>query len=136
MTSISFSVSYTLGEYLSILQDHVPTAMARLAERGEARNAHPAGVRIALAVIATKNFISRKRRAPVCDFVIDELRIRRTSAEGRVDLRWRDVVAVHRYSRGYLIEKGEGAVALPYRCFSAEQAMTMSKLVERHNRRR
>jgi hypothetical protein len=45
---------------------------------------------------------------------------------------WTDVTAVHRYSHGYLVVKGaEGAMPLPYRCLSPEQAADLGAIVER-----
>jgi hypothetical protein len=133
MTLIAFSVSYTLSEYVSIVQEHAPTLLAKQrGSRAETANKPSLFTRGMISTVATISFFFKKRRMPVCDFVIDEQQIRRKTAAGELVVSWSDVVAVHRYSRGFLVEKPGGAMPLPYRCFSPEQSSAFVLLIERH----
>ncbi len=135
MPSISFSVSYTLREYLSFVRDHVPAGIEQMAAAGKikkGKKVNPRYVLWLLVPVATIGFYFKKRRMPVCDFVIDEREIRRTTADGVMVVPWSKVVAIRRYTRGFLIEKSTGAMPLPYRCFSAAQASTMANLIDAH----
>ena len=133
MTLIAFSVSYTLSEYLSIVQEHAPTLLAK--QRGvtaETESKPSLLTRGMISAVATIAFFFKKRRMPICDFVIDEQQIRRNTAAGELVVSWSDVVAVHRYSRGFLVEKHGSSMPLPYRCFSPEQSSAFALLIERH----
>jgi len=133
MRSLTFSVSYTLGEYLSFVREHTGIVMAEeRAKRGKPPRASvPAFVMLFVIPFASVAFFFKKRRMPVCDFFIDEDRIVRTTADGKLVVPWNDVTAIHRYSQGYLVAKKNGAMPLPLRCLDAEQAATLGALVER-----
>jgi hypothetical protein len=130
--SIAFSVSYTLREYLSFVRDYLPVGIERARSAGKIRKGkkvNPRHVRWALMPVATIGFYYKKWRMPVCDFVIDEREIRRTTADGLMVVPWSKVVAIHRYAEGFLVEKSNGAMPLPYRCFSLDQKSTMEGLI-------
>src|SRR5471032_3452250 len=130
MPTISFSVSYTLREYLSFVRDHLPVGIALLAPEGKKKRAPSKAVYPFVLAFAAVVFFFKKRAMPVCDFVIDEKEIRRTTRGGTLVVPWSDLIAVRRYSRGFLLDKGtKGAMPLPYRCFSAEQMAAMEGLV-------
>jgi len=71
---------------------------------------------------------------PMCDFAIDEDRITRTTADGQVVVPWRDVNAIHRYRNGYLVAKVDGAMPLPLRCLTPDQASVLGTLIEKRER--
>ena len=76
-------------------------------------------------------FLVKKRRMPVCEFTIDKHHIARKTKDGRLLVAWSDIVAIHVYSQGYLVEKNNGAMPLPFRCLSPEEASALRILVER-----
>ena len=43
------------------------------------------------------------------------------SHHGELRIPWKEVIAVHRYAPGLLIEMARGAIPIPYRCLSAEE---------------
>lgn len=118
---IRFSVAYGLGEYLSIVRDH----LAFLARRGKPGVRRRKWSRLAtafwVALLATPIFYLKKRRMPVCEFCIDADGIERTTRLGRMRRRWDDVEAVRRYRRGYLVMFAKGAMPIPFRCLTAAQ---------------
>jgi YcxB-like protein len=131
MPTISFSVSYTLREYLSFVRDHLPVGIALLAPEGKKKRAPSKAVYPFVLAFAAVVFFFKKRAMPVCDFVIDDKEIRRTTRGGTLVVPWSDLIAVRRYSQGYLIDKGsKGAMPLPYRCFSPEQALMMEGFIQ------
>lgn len=120
--ALSFSVSYSLREYLSIVQDHLPTAVqAEQLRRGKPPGRLPALARPVVALVASCLFFYKKRRMPVCHFRIDGQAIQRETADGTLTIPWSEVLAVHAYTQGYLVEKAKGAVPLPYRCFGSAE---------------
>ena len=133
MQSIQFSVSYTLSEYLRFIQDHAAIVMnEELAARGKLpKTKVPFVVRFFVGAFASGMFFFKKRRMPVCEFTIDEDHITRITADGKVIVPWRDVNAIHRYRNGYLVAKIEGAMPLPLRCLTPDQASVLEALIER-----
>lgn len=111
---LSFSVTYRLREYLSLVRSHV------LATAGQPRPTRldRFNVTVTLAVVGTVMFLIKSRRVGSCEFHVDADGITRTSNEGPVLVPWSDVVALHTYEAGYLIELGEGAMPVPYRVLS------------------
>jgi hypothetical protein len=125
---IRFSVSYTLGEYLSMVREHIAFLMrheARDARRRYARWAAALGLAVTakvwIALLCPPVFYLKKRRMPVCEFVIDREGIERTSRLGVLRRGWNEVVQVRRYSQGYLVAFARGAVPIPFRCLDAGQ---------------
>jgi hypothetical protein len=157
---IRFSVSYTLGEYLSMVREHIAFLMrheARDARRRYARWAAALGLaagvagacalagapgwtgilawllgllalgclpvtaNVWIALLCPPVFYLKKRRMPVCEFVIDREGIERTSRLGVLRRGWGEVVQVRRYSQGYLVAFARGAVPIPFRCLDAGQ---------------
>jgi hypothetical protein len=163
---IRFDVSYALGEYLSILGEHVgyldkksrrarrfaPGLLPALGCALIAAAAQLAGVTwlacaaIAcvllvaalylpfmvgpwVALIATPIFLLKRWRMGSCGFTIDHESIDRVTARGRRSKTWRDVLAVHRYSQGYLMVFRKGAIPIPYRCLDFDQSQRLRALV-------
>lgn len=120
MSVIQISVSYTLSEYLSFVRDHLPTILGRAKGHRTAPVLSPKMGWLVKAA-ASLSFAIKKLRMPVCEFVIDEQRILRRTSIGELIVPWSDVIEVHRYSQGFLIEKARGAMPLPYRALSTDQ---------------
>ena len=121
MSVSEISVSYTLDEHLSFVRDHLPTML-----RGKA---HPPPWLISATVSLA--FAIKKLQMPVCDFSIDDQRIRRRTARGELNVPWSEVIAVHRYSQGFLVERTRGSMGLPYRSFNAEQVAQFESMLAR-----
>lgn len=129
---LEFSVSYSLSEYLSIVQDHAPSALAAYySQRGKPLRRMPRLLNCLLIPAASVVFYFKKRRMPVCDFTISSERIERVTQDGVLEIPWSDVVAVQRYTRGYVIQKSKGSVPLPYRCLSRDKTKLLEAFIQR-----
>lgn len=137
MTSIAFSVSYRLREYLSFVRDfgiwHQATgggkSELRAGQRGAlARLIHTATVYL----IAPPIFIMKKRAVGDCEFNIDEHRVLRRSKSGDVELQWKDVVRVHRLTQACLVQEEQGAMPLPYRAFTPGQLEQFESILQKN----
>lgn len=133
MHSVSFSVSYTLSEYLSFVQEHAAVVMAEeRATKGKPPRGKPSTfTRHFITAFASIMFFFKMRRMPVCNFTIDEERIVRATADGQLVVPWHEIVAIHRYSQGYLVAKANGAMPLPFRCLALDQASVLKALIEK-----
>lgn len=133
MTPIRFSVSYHLGEYLSFVRELVPVELpAQFEKRGKKLGRFSGAiVRALVPVAASIGFFFKKRRMPVCAFVIDEEGITRDTADGRLVLPWGRVVAVYRFSQGYVVRSAKGAMPFPYRCLDADQRACLDALIDK-----
>jgi hypothetical protein len=132
---ICFSVIYRLPQYLAILREYLPV---RLLEWERSRGSRPRqrlswSARLVLAwmvpLVGTPMFLLKKRRMPVCRFTIDRERIVREAGGGRLDVPWREVVAVHRLAGAWLIDVGRGGLPLPHRCLDAAQRAAFERLL-------
>lgn len=130
---ISFEVYYRADEYVSIVSEY---ALFRRGQKIRKKSKPvPASVRLpwdqklAIRFLAPLVLRYKMRKLGTCTFRIDEDQIQRTSKQGTLTIPWHDVVAIHRFSRAYLIEKHRGAVPLPYRCLDAAKAAALDELV-------
>ena len=129
--TLEFSVSYSLSEYLSIVQEHAPGALtAYYSQRGKPLRRMPRLLNFLLIPIATVAFYFKKRRMPICHFTISSEQIKRDTKDGVFEIPWIDVVAVLRYTLGYLIQKSKGTVPLPYRCLSRNQTKVLEAFIQ------
>jgi len=129
---LHFSVSYSLAEYRSFVQEHMAVVMAkRVAAKGKRSQGQSRLLRWLIGAVAGPAFLLKKRRMPVCEFTIDEHEILRKAADGHLVVPWSKVVAVHRYSQGYLVERDNGGIPIPYRCLSNEQLGVLNQLIDR-----
>lgn len=135
MSPISFKVAYRLDEYLSFLSDYAPIFKEIRARKKVGSSVACKKVRwyerVGLVLVGTLAYFYKINKVGDCVFDIDEHQIKRTSKLGVICLPWTDVVAIRRLSRAYLIEKSRGAMPLPYRCLTVEQAATLDELVRR-----
>lgn len=118
---VRFSVAYGLGEYLSIVHDHLDFLARRDRPGVRRRRWQRLAVGACVALLATPIFYMKKRRMPVCEFRIDTQGIERTTRLGILARRWDEVQAVRRYRRGYLVMFGKSAMPIPLRCLTAAQ---------------
>ncbi len=132
---ICFSVIYRLPEYLAILREYLPV---QLLEWERSRGKKPrdrlswsarATVALMVPLIGPPIFLRKKRRMPVCRFTIDGDRIVREAGGGLLSVPWSEVVAVHRLKGAWMIDKGRGALPLPYRCLDAAQRAAFERLL-------
>ncbi len=128
--ALEFSVSYRLAEYLSFARDHAPLVTQRvLAAKGKPVQTPSRLQGVALTLICSVAFFFKKRRMPICRFVIAEDGIHRSAASRNLFVPWTEVLEVQRYSQGYLIEMHRGAMPLPFRCLGAQQVSAFDALV-------
>jgi len=129
---LEFSVNYTLSEYLSIVQDHAPSALAAYySQRGKPLRRVPRLLNFLLIPAASVVFYFKKRRMPICHFTINGERIKRVTQDGVLEIPWTDVVAAHSYTQGYMVQKLKGAVPLPYRCLTKSQKVLFEAFIQR-----
>ena len=127
---ITISVSYGLGEYLSVVRDHMPAMMEEMIAEGKLKRMPSKLWYPFLLIIPMFAFFYKKHRVGDCEFVIDEQGVRRTARDGTMMVPWSKFIAVRRYSRCFLLDKGaKGAMPLPYRCFSPEQMVAMEGFI-------
>jgi hypothetical protein len=129
-SSIKFSVVYSRSEYLSFVNDQLAVLLAgRALAAGKEPTPTSLLTRGLVALVGSMFFAVKRRRMPVCSFVISARGLQRTTRLGIVFVPWSEVVAVHRHSQGYLVAERTGAMPLPYRCFDKEAAATFDSLV-------
>lgn len=125
---IEFKVTYRLSEYLHIVRARA-FALSELKETlGATRLAYGAILTVAWVAL----FFYKSWRVGTCSFAIDEAGISRRSKSGLIFVSWSEVSAVREYEVGYLVEKGEGAMPVPFRVLSVSQRKLLSALVAPH----
>ena len=133
--AITLRIVYQLREYLAILRDYLPGQMVRWEQaRGKAADGRPswqvrAAVAMLVPLVGPPVFWRKKRLMPVCRFSIDAHGIERVARGGRLAFAWDEVSAVHRLRHAYLVDKGDGGLPLPYRCFDASQRAAFERLL-------
>jgi YcxB-like protein len=133
--AISLRVVYELREYLAILREYLPHRLvAWERSRGKAADGRlswqaRAALALLLPLAGAPVFWRKKRRMPVCRFAIDGDGFERRAGGGRLAFGWNDVSAVHRLRSAYLVDKGDGGLPLPYRCFDAGQRAAFERLL-------
>jgi hypothetical protein len=119
--AVEFEVAYQFGEYREFVLEHVSHLRGRPPEfLGRAF----------ISAFAAPMFLFKVSRVGRCAFSLDATSIVRTSKQGRLTIRWADVVKVHRYAPGLLIEKPGGAVPIPYRCLAPSQRAAVEAMVQ------
>jgi hypothetical protein len=111
---IRFSVSYTLVDHAAIVQQHLAKLMRQ--------HRLPFMTRMWVRLLAVPVFLFARHRMPACEFRIDGERIERVTARGSVSKRWNELMALRRYSHGYLLTFRKGSIPIPYRCLDGDQS--------------
>lgn len=62
---------------------------------------------------------------------IDEMQIKRTSADGTSVWSWRDVREVRPYPTGYLLRLVDESMSIPYRYLNADQRARFRAMIQR-----
>ena len=121
MNAVQFEVTYEFGEYCQFAIEH-----------GSGRGGRPFGPvgRMLISAVALPAFLFKASKVGRCSFNIGAAGIVRTSNVGELRISWTEVIAVHRYTPGLLIEKREGAVPIPYRCLTPRQRALLEGLVK------
>lgn len=91
----------------------------------------PVMLRMWVLLLATPVFLFKRHRMPACKFSIDDERIERVTARGTMSRRWSEVLALRRYSQGYLLTFGSGAIPIPYRCLDGDQSRRLRAFAAR-----
>ncbi len=135
---IRVSVSYKLGEYITILREcvqlHEANEPARtwwLARLWNSQTMQNVG----LALIAPPLFLVKKALAGTCTFEFTTSGLTRISRYKRLFKTWDEVKFVHELPSSYLVELNEGFLPVPYRTFSPEQRSEFRRLVPAHVQR-
>jgi hypothetical protein len=136
--ALRFTVVYRLPEYLAILREAL-AARLRAAECSRGQGADDRlslqsrlALKLLVPLVGTPVFLLKKGRMPVCRFTIDTTGIARASADGRLHVAWRDIVAVHRLASAWLVDKGDGGLPIPHRCLDAVQKGAFERLLVSH----
>lgn len=132
MQTIEFSVRYTLDEYLSFVAEH---ALVVINEQRAAKGKAPLAfltwwTRSMIWALATPAFLYKRHKVGECRFTIDAQQVARTAKGGAMSVPWSEVVAVHRYSQGWLVAKANGAMPLPLRCMTPLQIAEFSQFLQ------
>lgn len=115
---ISFTVRYGLAEYMSVAADFAGTRGMR-SRLGRAL----------LWLVAPPVFLFKKRAVGDCRFTLSETQLERESKLRSKIVPWTDVLRIHRLSRAFLVELADGAMPLPYRCFTAAERAAFDAFV-------
>jgi len=123
MSVVQFDVEYRLSEYRAFVLDHFATVTHK----------RPGFfTSIFVSAVAAITFALKKYKMPLCSFEIDEGGIRRRTKAGEISVPWSEVAAIHKYSRGLLIEKSHGGIAtLRNTVFRGEDCVEEIHAVER-----
>jgi len=127
---IRFSVRYRLGEYLAFVREHA--LQTGLPPDASALDRHT--VRVMVTLVGCVMFLVKSYRVGTCHFQIDDAGITRRSKHGEASVPWSEVTAVHAYAAGFLIEKGQGGMPIPFRVLSNGQRARLSAMVASHLR--
>ena len=118
---LRFSVRYALPEYLSFMWQHAGYLIRRR------RVGRAAGwyLQTKSTSFAGLNFLLTGRARRVYEFTIDQHGIVRASPRGVTLIKWEQVRAVRRYTRGYLLVLAQGTLPIPFRCLGLAQGAAM-----------
>ena len=133
MEPITFSVTFSLKEYLHFVKNHALVVINKeLITRGKpARDKVPLWLSLLILLPAATGFYFKKRAMPVCAFKIDADGIERTTNARRYAVPWERVVAIHKYPQGTLFAGATGAMPVPNRCLDASQLLRLNALIEK-----
>ena len=121
---MTFSVTYRLRDYLTILREHVTLEARRRAKR-QAGALTRLALPVWIALVGIPVYAIKRLRMPVCEFSIDHAGISRLSAAGKLSRPWSELVEARAYSTSYLLVFKKGAIPVPYRCLGAQQMVRM-----------
>lgn len=130
---ITVRVDYRLGEYLRLVRARA-FATPRLAHCTPREKSLYVAL---ITLVCTGLFFHKRWRLGTCDFTIDEAGVTRRSKGGKLThLAWSEITGVRTQPVGFLFEKGQGGMPVPYRLLDAGQRTAIAALVSRHVARR
>ena len=120
MSTVQFEVAYQYSEYRQFLFEHLR----------EVKGMSPGFFsRLFLSGIAAVVYAVKRSKMPVCSFSIDHVGIRRRAGGKELVVPWASVTNIYRYAPGFIIEKGRGAMPIPYRCLNQTQRADLEALL-------
>jgi hypothetical protein len=131
LRAIEFEVFYGLREYLSVTREHTLPYLneeRRKKSKPDVTSEHWL-FRAMHGAFTTPIYLFKVITIGKCRFRIDEFQIKRKTKDGTLKCPWVEVTEVKRYSRAYLVLKTDGAMPLPYRCFTQEQRTEFDNLL-------
>lgn len=134
IASLSFHVSYRLGEYLKIVSSHVLAELARRKIR-QGKKISLLDIlilRSCLFLFVPPIFLFKVLKVGSCGFHFDDAGIVRSSKQGELIVPWGEVVAVYQYPTGYLFAQADGAMPVPQRVLTDEQHALLKSYIVRH----
>jgi len=135
---LRFTVAYRLAEYVAVLREAMPRRLlAWERSRGRCLDGRLSlqarlALIVLLPIVGVPTFLLKKRRMPTCRFTVDASGIERVTADGRLHIEWRNVVAVHRLRAAWLVDKGDGALPIPHRCLGHAQQAEFERMLVSH----
>lgn len=120
--ALHFFVRYTLVEYVSFMWQHARHLIRRR------RIAAPASWVMLFRSTwwAAFHFVTQGRSRHTYEFTIDQHGIVRSGPGGVTVIKWSDVRAMRRYTRGRLLVLERGTLPIPARCLSHAQADSLA----------
>ena len=126
---LEFRVRYRLPEYLHMVR-------ARALSNPDFAGCTPAQQKMLLPVLTlacAALFFRKSWLVGECHFRIDQNGITRRSKGNRVvHLPWGEVSGFKEFPVGFLIEKGESGMPVPFRVLSADQRQKLGELLQSH----
>jgi hypothetical protein len=125
MSTVQFDVAYQYSEYRQFLLEHLR----------EVKGISPGFFgRLLFSGVAAIAYAVKRSKMPVCSFTIDHAGIRRRAGGGELVVPWGSVTNIYRYPPGFVIEKGRGAMPIPYRCLDQTQRADLEVLLATRER--
>ena len=119
--ALHFKVRYALPEYVSFMWQHA----GYLIRRRRIGTLATYWMLSKSTSAAAMHFVAQGRSRHLYDFLIDVHGIVRTSGTGVTLVPWADVVAIRRYSRGYMMVLKRGTLPIPFRCLDVVQTAVL-----------
>ena len=128
---ITINVEYEASEYRNTLREFVPVMWVnrKTGHWPDKKLKASFWTKIMIYCLGSVAFFWKLRKVGSCIFHINETEITRESKLGKKTISWDEVLNIHVMSSGYLLEISQGAMPLPYRCFSGHQKNEFEKMV-------
>ena len=123
---IEFKVRYSLAEYVVFMWQH----SSYLIRRRRFSGLPLIWMAIKSTFSAALNFVMQGRSRHIYEFQVDTHGIVRTNSTGVTLVPWGDVVAIRRYTRGFMMVLKRGTLPIPFRCLDEAQRSVMSGFAE------
>ncbi|QYF91640.1 YcxB family protein [Massilia sp. PAMC28688] len=118
---LHFKVRYALPEYVSFMWQHA----GYLIRRRRIGKFATWWMLTKSTSAAAMHFVAQGRSRHLYDFLVDVHGIVRTSGTGVTLVPWGDVIAIRRYTNGYMMVLKRGTLPVPFRCLDTAQTRLM-----------